>query len=51
MKTMKAPEGHLNYLSVEGIKVLLAQPDLRTKAGQRDAALLSLLPVSLMTAH
>ena len=43
MKTMKAPEGHLNYLSVEGIEVLLAQPDLRTKAGQRDAALLSLL--------
>ena len=43
MRTMKAPEGQLNYLSVDGISTLLAQPDMRTKAGRRDAALLSLM--------
>ncbi len=43
MKTGKAPEGQFNYLTVDGIAALLAQPDISTKAGRRDAALLSLL--------
>lgn len=43
IRTAKAPETQLNYLSVEGITVLLAQPDISTKSGKRDAALLSLL--------
>ncbi len=43
IRTAKAPEGQLNYLTVDGIAALLAQPDLSTKAGRRDAALLSLL--------
>ncbi|MFR0789249.1 MAG: tyrosine-type recombinase/integrase [Vescimonas sp.] len=43
IRTAKAPEGQLNYLSVEGIAVLLSQPDITTKTGRRDAALLSLL--------
>lgn len=41
IRTAKAPEGQLNYLSVEGIAVLLSQPDITTKTGRRDAALLS----------
>ena len=43
IRTMKAPEGQFNYLTIDGIKTLLAQPDLNTKSGIRDAALLSLL--------
>lgn len=43
IRTAKAPEEQLNYLTVEGIAALLAQPDVSTKAGRRDAALLSLL--------
>ena len=43
IRTAKAPEGQFNYLTVEGIALLLAQPDLSTKTGRRDAALLSLL--------
>jgi site-specific recombinase XerD len=33
----------LNYLTVEGIKLLLEQPDVTTKRGRRDLALLSLM--------
>jgi integrase/recombinase XerD len=33
----------INYLSVEGIRLLLAGPDLSTKNGRRDLALLSLM--------
>lgn len=43
IRTAKAPEGQLNYLTVEGVAALLAQPDISTRAGRRDAAMLSLL--------
>ena len=33
----------LNYLTVEGVAALLDQPDMSTRAGRRDAALVSLL--------
>lgn len=33
----------MNYLTIEGIKVLLEQPDTRTLKGRRDLALLSLM--------
>ncbi|WP_433900451.1 site-specific integrase [Sphingobacterium puteale] len=33
----------MNYLTVEGIKALLEQPDIRTARGRRDLALLSLM--------
>ena len=43
IRTAKAPEGQLNYLAIDAVKALLAQPDINTKTGRRDAALLSLL--------
>lgn len=43
IRTAKAPEGQFHYLTVEGVSALLAQPDMTTKTGRRDAALLSLL--------
>ncbi|MGJ1379232.1 MULTISPECIES: tyrosine-type recombinase/integrase [Sphingobacterium] len=33
----------MNYLTIEGIKALLEQPDTRTSKGRRDLALLSLM--------
>lgn len=39
----KTERGTLNYMSLEGIKLLLQMPDPGTKSGRRDAALLSLL--------
>jgi site-specific recombinase XerD len=39
----KAAKANINYLSIEGIKLLLAQPDIKTKKGRRDLALLSLM--------
>lgn len=33
----------MNYLSIEGIRLLLKQPDQRTRGGRRDLALLSLM--------
>src|SRR5690606_5225928 len=33
----------MNYLTIEGIRVLLQQPDIRTVKGRRDLALLSLM--------
>lgn len=39
-KTRKKP---LNYFTVDGIKLLLEQPDITTKKGRRDLALLSLM--------
>lgn len=36
------PEPGIKYLTIEGIKVLLEQPDTTTKYGRRDLALLSL---------
>ncbi len=43
IKPMKQPEPGLKYLTVDGIKLLLAQPDINTKYGRRDLALLSLM--------
>jgi site-specific recombinase XerD len=39
----KAEKPTINYLTLDGIKLLLAQPDQSTKRGRRDLALLSLL--------
>ena len=43
IKVKKARKKQLNYLSVDGIKLLLEQPDITTKKGRRDLALLSLM--------
>lgn len=40
---MKTQEPPLKYLSIEGIKHLIAQPDTATKTGRRDLAILSLM--------
>ena len=40
-KKVSAPE--MSYFTVEGVKLLLRQPDLRTRNGRRDFALLGLL--------
>ena len=42
-KTAKAPQAIISYLSLDGIKSILAMPDTATKSGRRDAMLLSLL--------
>lgn len=39
----KGERGTLNYMSLEGIELLLRMPDQRTKSGRRDLALLSLM--------
>ena len=43
IKVKKARKEALNYLTVDGIKLLLEQPDITTKRGRRDLALLSLM--------
>lgn len=43
IKMKRAKAGAMNYLTVEGIKLLLQCPDTRTDAGRRDLALLSLM--------
>ncbi|MCG2728237.1 MAG: site-specific integrase [Candidatus Methanoperedenaceae archaeon] len=43
IKVKKARSKALNYLTVDGIKLLLEQPDITTKRGYRDLALLSLM--------
>jgi site-specific recombinase XerD len=43
IKAKKAPSVSVNYIPVESVKVLLAQPDQTTLSGRRDAAMLSLL--------
>lgn len=43
IKQKKAKQGTINYLTVEGIQLLLSQPDLSTKKGIRDLALLALM--------
>ena len=40
---MKQPEPGLKYLTIDGIKLLLEQPDIKTKYGRRDLAILSLM--------
>ncbi|MGH4120946.1 site-specific integrase [Clostridium sp.] len=39
----KAEKGTLNYMSLEGIKLLLKMPNVRSNGGRRDLALLSLM--------
>jgi integrase/recombinase XerD len=43
IRTKKAKKLSMSYLTLEGIKLLLAQPDLTTKKGRRDLALLALM--------
>ena len=43
IKAIKTEGTQLNYLTVEGIKLLLLQPDLTTRNGRRHLAILSLM--------
>lgn len=43
VKAPKAPQAVINYLSLDGIQLLLSMPDTSTKSGRRDATMLSLL--------
>ena len=43
IKAMKTKGATLNYLTTEGIRLLLEQPDTTTRRGRRDLALLSLM--------
>ncbi|WP_090786468.1 site-specific integrase [Pedobacter sp. ok626] len=43
IKVKKAKKGSMNYLTLEGIKLLLSQPDLSTSTGLRDLAMLALM--------
>lgn len=43
IKSMKTSSPPLRYLTVDGIKLLLSQPDISTKYGRRDLAILSVL--------
>jgi len=43
IRAKKARKKSLNYLTIEGITLLLEQPDSTTKKGRRDLALLSLM--------
>ena len=43
IRFMKVQEKELSYLTIEGIKLLLEQPDTNTKSGRRDLTILSVL--------
>ena len=43
IKVKKAKKGTVNYLTVDGIRLLLDQPDLTTRRGIRDLAMLALM--------
>lgn len=43
IKFKKVSHQSVNYLTIEGIKLLLQQPDITTQKGRRDLALLSLM--------
>lgn len=43
IKVKKMPHKDISYLSVEGVQLILNQPDLQTKYGRRDFVLLGLL--------
>jgi len=43
IRVKKATKRSMNYLTLEGIRLLLAQPDLSTKKGRRDLAMLALM--------
>lgn len=42
-KTAKVPQAAISYLTLDGIKAILSIPDVNTKSGRRDVAMLSLL--------
>lgn len=43
IRVKKSKKEPVNYLSIEGMQLLLAQPDLSTAKGRRDMAMLSLM--------
>lgn len=43
IKLKKVPQKIISYLTTDGIKLLLEQPDITTRRGRRDLALLSLM--------
>lgn len=43
IKVKKAKKDSMNYLSIEGIKLLFSQPDITTRKGRRDLTLLCLM--------
>jgi site-specific recombinase XerD len=43
IKALRVEKKAINYLSLDGIKLLLDQPDITTVSGRRDLALLSLM--------
>lgn len=43
IRMKKGEKASINYLSIDGIKLLLQQPDVTTKKGRRNLALLSLM--------
>lgn len=43
IKMKKALQKEISYLTIEGIKLILAQPDLKTKYGRRDFVIIGLL--------
>jgi site-specific recombinase XerD len=43
IRLKKAKKHVMNYLTLEGIRLLLAQPDLSSKKGRRDLAMLALM--------
>jgi site-specific recombinase XerD len=43
IKVKKHKKENINYLSIDGIRLFLNQPDMTSKKGRRDAALLSLM--------
>src|SRR5680860_169479 len=43
IRTKKTQKAAVNYLSLEGMKLLLQQPDVSTKKGRRDLSMLALM--------
>ena len=43
IKSKRVPQKEMAYLTIEGIKLLLKQPDLHTRIGRRDFVLIGLL--------
>lgn len=43
VKSKRHERGKINYLSLDGMKLLLSMPDVKTRKGRRDLALLSVM--------
>jgi len=43
IKMAKAPQSVISYLTLDGVRAILAMPDTSTKSGRRDVTILSLL--------